>query len=43
MEIDEYGCYLAAVELRYSALSVCVIATFDAIQAGHFIRIGKVE
>ena len=34
---------MAVVELRYSALVVCVAATFAAIQEGHFIRIGKVE
>ena len=34
---------MAVVELRYSALIVCVAATFAAIQEGHFIRIGKVE
>ena len=34
---------MAAVELRYSALIVCMAATFAAIQEGHFIRTGKVE
>lgn len=34
---------MAVVELRYSALAVCVVATFAAIQEGYFIRIGKVE
>ena len=34
---------MAVVELRYSALVVCMVATFAAIQEGHFIRIGKVE
>ena len=34
---------MAAVELRYSALVVCMVATFAAIQEGHIIRIGKVE
>ena len=34
---------MAVVELRYSALVVCVVATFAAIQEGHFIRTGKVE
>ena len=34
---------MAVVELRYSALVVCIVATFAAIQEGHFIRIGKVE
>ena len=34
---------MAVVELRYSALVVCMVATFAAIQEGHIIRIGKVE
>ena len=34
---------IAVVELRYSALVVCMVATFAAIQEGHIIRIGKVE
>ena len=34
---------MEVVELRYSALAVCAVATFAAIQEGHFIRIGKVE
>ena len=34
---------MEVVELRYSALVVCMVATFAAIQEGHFIRIGKVE
>ena len=34
---------MAVVELRYSALGVCMVATFAAIQEGHFIRTGKVE
>lgn len=34
---------MKVVELRYSALVVCVVATFAAIQEGHFIRNGKVE
>lgn len=34
---------MAVAELRYSALVVCVAATFTAIQEGYFIRIGKVE
>ena len=34
---------MAAVELRHSALIVCMVATFAAIQEGHIIRIGKVE
>ena len=34
---------MAVAELRYSALAVCVAATFAAIQEGHIIRSGKVE
>ena len=34
---------MSVVELRYSALVVCMVATFAAIQEGHIIRIGKVE
>lgn len=34
---------MKVVELRYSALVVCVVATLAAIQEGHFIRTGKVE
>ena len=34
---------MAVVELRYSALGLCIVATFAAIQEGHFIRTGKVE
>ena len=34
---------MAVVELRYSALTVCVAATFAAIQEGHFIRIGAAQ
>ena len=34
---------MAVVELRYSALVVCMVATFAAIQEGHIIRIGKVK
>ena len=34
---------MAVVELRYSALVVCMVATFAAIQEGHIIRNGKVE
>ena len=34
---------MEVVELHYSALVVCMVATFAAIQEGHIIRIGKVE
>ena len=30
-----------AVPLKYSAIVVCVVATFAAIQEGHFIRTGR--
>ena len=33
---------MAIVELHYSAFVVCGVATFAAIQEGHFIRTGKV-
>ena len=32
---------LPFINLKYSALAVCFIATFAAIQEGHFIRTGK--
>ena len=32
---------LPAVELKYSALLVCTVATFAAIQEGHYIRKGR--
>ena len=32
---------IPAVSLKYSAIVVCVVATFAAIQEGHFIRTGK--
>ena len=32
---------LPAIELRYSAPLVCAVATFAAIQEGHYIRTGK--
>ena len=32
---------LRFIELRYSAVLVCVVATFAAVQEGHFIRTGK--
>ena len=32
---------LRFIELRYSAVVVCVVATFAAVQEGHFIRTGK--
>ena len=32
---------LKFIELRYSAVVICAVATFAAIQEGHYIRIGK--
>ena len=34
---------LSFIELKYSAIFVCVFATFAAIQEGHFIRTKKVS
>ena len=33
---------LRFVELKYSAIPVCAVATFAAVQEGHFIRIKKI-
>ncbi len=32
---------LSFIELKYSAIVVCAVATFAAIQEGHYIRTGK--
>lgn len=32
---------LPFIEIKYGAIFVCVVATFAAIQEGHFIRTGK--
>ena len=32
---------ISTVPLKYSAIVVCAVATFAAIQEGHFIRIGR--
>lgn len=32
---------LAFIELKYSAIIVCAVATFAAIQEGHYIRTGR--
>lgn len=32
---------LPAIDLRYSGLVACIVATFAAIQEGHFIRTGR--
>lgn len=32
---------LSIIELKYSSIIVCVVATFSAIQEGHYIRTGK--
>ena len=34
---------LSFVDLRYSAIVICIVATFAAIQEGHFIRTQKAE
>ena len=34
---------LSFIELKYSALVICPVATFAAIQEGHYIRTGKDE
>ena len=34
---------LSFIDLRYSAIAVCAIATFAAVQEGHFIRTKKVS
>ena len=32
---------LFVIELKYSAVTVCTIATFSAVQEGHYIRTGR--
>ena len=32
---------LFVIELKYSAVAVCTIATFSAVQEGHYIRTGR--
>lgn len=34
---------LSCIELKYSAVPVCAVATFAAVQEGHFIRTGRRE
>ena len=34
---------LPFINLKYSALAVCLVATFAAIQEGHYIRTGKIR
>ena len=34
---------LSFIELKYSAIIVCAVATFAAIQEGHYIRTGRVK
>ena len=34
---------ISFIEVRYSAIVVCLVATFAAIQEGHFIRTGRVQ
>ena len=33
---------LRFVEIKYAAIPVCAVATFAAVQEGHFIRTGKI-
>lgn len=33
---------VSIIDLKYSVIVVCLIATFAAVQEGHYIRIGKV-
>lgn len=32
---------LSIIDLKYSAIVVCMVATFAAVQEGHYIRTGK--
>ena len=34
---------LSVIDLRYSAVFVCVLATFAAVQEGHYIRTGRFD
>lgn len=34
---------LSCIELKYTAIPLCVVATFAAVQEGHFIRTGRRE
>ena len=34
---------LSFIELKYSAIIVCAVATFAAMQEGHYIRTGRVK
>ncbi len=34
---------ISFIDLRYSATVVCIIATFAAVQEGHFIRTKQIE
>lgn len=34
---------LTVVDIRYSAIPVCALATFAAVQEGHFIRTGRTQ
>lgn len=33
---------VSIIDLKYSVIVVCLVATFAAVQEGHYIRIGKV-
>ena len=32
---------LSVIELKYSSIAVCIVATFSAIQEGYYIRTGQ--
>lgn len=34
---------LSLIELKYSAIPICAVATFAAVQEGHFIRTGRTK
>ena len=34
---------LSCIELKYSAVPICAVATFAAVQEGHFIRTGRTK
>ena len=42
-KVSDFGANLDSIaEIKYTAISVCVVATFAAIQEGHLIRTGKI-
>ena len=36
-------CGISLIELKYSAAPVCAVATFAAVQEGHFLRTGRIK